>query len=420
LYGEDYFSSALMKFYGLGAGAEQSNEPFAWRLSFMHKYCSGGRMLDIGCANGDFLAAAHRAGWECYGVEISAHACRIAGKHPGVRIFQGTLAQAGFDDGYFDAVSAGDILEHMPDTAAFLEEVRRVLKAGGCAYIAVPDSGSLHYRLMRLLCAFTGRNYFVLPHHLVHFTQPALTLALQRQGFGIAEVRHTDSRRMESGIKRLVMEAVAFAGRIFSLRDRLVIVARKESLPVTGTVAAVIVTYRNPGMLAGLLRSLEGQTHSPGAVIIIDNSPDDDTADMVASSFPNAEYVHCPENIGSAGGFSAGIERAAGRYEFVWLLDDDVELRPDSLERLLWGWFFLPGDRTRSGAVRSWCTPEAPFSAPKETESFAWRGTLIRSAAVRAIGLPTGIISCMAKIPNFRSGCVPRVSAYTGYRTASS
>jgi GT2 family glycosyltransferase/ubiquinone/menaquinone biosynthesis C-methylase UbiE len=377
-----------MGFYGDCGSCEQSNEPFAWRLSLLNEYCHGGRLLDIGCANGGFLAAAHRAGWECCGVEISAHACRLAEKHPGVRISRGTLAQAKFDDGYFDAVSAGDVLEHMQDPSGFLKEVRRVLKPGGYVYIAVPDFGSLHYRLMRLLCVFTGRNYFVLPHHLVHFTQSALTLALQRQGFGIVKALHTESGRTESGIKRLFMETVAFAGRIFSLRDRLVVVARKESLPRSCSVAAVIVTYRNPGMLAGLLRSLEGQTRAPETVIVIDNSPDNETAEMAAASFPRAEYVHCPENIGSAGGFSFGIERASGRYEFIWMLDDDTELRPDSLERLLWGWFFLPGDRTRAGAVRSWCTYVAPFVWPKETKSFAWRGTLIRSAAVRAIGLP--------------------------------
>jgi SAM-dependent methyltransferase len=51
---------------------------------------------------------------------------------------RGDLTRACFPDGAFDFVSCAHVLEHIPDEAAALREIRRVLRPGGRALLQVP------------------------------------------------------------------------------------------------------------------------------------------------------------------------------------------------------------------------------------------------------------------------------------------
>lgn len=152
-------------------------------------------------------------------------------------------------------------------------------------------------------------------------------------------------------------------------------------------ICCVIVTFNNCEMLACLLEDLQRQTLLPAQVIVVDNASRDRTAATVARVYPRAEYVRFERNRGSAGGYREGIRRACGQNQLVWLLDDDVALEPESLERLVAGLEGLEKGH-KVGAVRSWCTPRAGFTVPRRTSSFAWRGTLIAKETVETIGLP--------------------------------
>jgi len=62
---------------------------------------------------------------------------------------QGDAARLPFRDGCFDAVIANNSLEHFPDLAAALREVRRVLEPGGALFASVPDARTLTDRAYR-------------------------------------------------------------------------------------------------------------------------------------------------------------------------------------------------------------------------------------------------------------------------------
>ena len=103
-------------------------------------------------------------------------------------------------------------------------------------------------------------------------------------------------------------------------------------------LAAVIVTYNRSEKLGRVLRALNDQTRKPDVVYVIDNASTDDTADVVRESFPDATYVRLNENIGGAGGFSLGIERAYDDgADLVWVSDDDAYPKPDAVQNLLSG-----------------------------------------------------------------------------------
>src|SRR5229473_1293471 len=94
----------------------------------------GGRLLDIGCGTGNFLAAARVAGYEVAGIEMDRNAARFAKERLGLqRVFPLTISE--FVDRNagerFDAVTFFEVLEHQAAPVGFLEKVKACVQPGG-------------------------------------------------------------------------------------------------------------------------------------------------------------------------------------------------------------------------------------------------------------------------------------------------
>lgn len=104
---------------------------------------SGGRVLEIGCGRGHTLAEIKQKGFaaEVVGVElmnlprtqteINAVDTYIVGN-----IETDSLA---LDDGSFDVVICGDVLEHLNDPWAAMQKIKRLVKPGGALVASVPN-----------------------------------------------------------------------------------------------------------------------------------------------------------------------------------------------------------------------------------------------------------------------------------------
>lgn len=116
-------------------------------------------------------------------------------------------------------------------------------------------------------------------------------------------------------------------------------------------LAIVIVTYKRQAYLEQLLRSVLALTVAPWRVFVVDNEASAETESLVesfraaaiagktATPWPEEgrAFVYAPqqENTGGAGGFHAGMKMAfAAGARWFWLMDDDVELLPDAIEKL--------------------------------------------------------------------------------------
>lgn len=153
-------------------------------------------------------------------------------------------------------------------------------------------------------------------------------------------------------------------------------------------VCVVIVTFNNKQMLMRLLSDLREQTIPPDDTIVFDNASIDGTGEAVRSEYLGVKYIRSDTNIGSAGGFHEGIRAAIEDNDMVWLMDDDVSVDRTALERLLAAYEVLRKGK-KIGAVRSWGgASDADFQSPERARSFAWRGTLIPTEAIRMMGLP--------------------------------
>jgi rhamnopyranosyl-N-acetylglucosaminyl-diphospho-decaprenol beta-1,3/1,4-galactofuranosyltransferase len=105
-------------------------------------------------------------------------------------------------------------------------------------------------------------------------------------------------------------------------------------------VAVIVVTYDRPVELRECLAALDRQSRPVDRVYVVDNHAADPNGpkarppDLVGR-FP-LTYITPAENMGGAGGFCLGIERAyADGFDWLWLMDDDAVAQDNALEALL-------------------------------------------------------------------------------------
>lgn len=154
--------------------------PWTKRWTATNKYITPvqhGRVLDLGCGNGQWLSEYERLGWEAVGVEPDAEAAQVA-IQAGHSVVVGLLTDTHFPDASFDAVTMWDALEHIPNPSEVMREVYRILKPGGKVYISVPNFGGWYGR------TFRDRWFmFTAPVHYYHYSAQTLTYLLSKAEF---------------------------------------------------------------------------------------------------------------------------------------------------------------------------------------------------------------------------------------------
>lgn len=104
-------------------------------------------------------------------------------------------------------------------------------------------------------------------------------------------------------------------------------------------VVAVVVTYNRRELLETTLAGIAGGTDVPDAVVIVDNASTDGTAEFLREYHSGlvTDVVTLNANVGGAGGFVVGMERAVldHRADHVWIMDDDTEPQPGALREAL-------------------------------------------------------------------------------------
>lgn len=150
------------------------------------KALPSGKLLDVGCGDGRFLAQMRALGWQVMGVEPDAEAAAIARARFGVDVTCGSLEDAAFPDSTFDAITMKHVIEHVPYPVQTLEECRRILKPGGRLVVMTPNSESIGHRFFAE--AWRGLEP---PRHLVLFSARTLQMCAMRAGLRIEEMRTT-------------------------------------------------------------------------------------------------------------------------------------------------------------------------------------------------------------------------------------
>jgi 2-polyprenyl-6-hydroxyphenyl methylase/3-demethylubiquinone-9 3-methyltransferase len=164
---------------------------FGQRLAFLMATARPGqRALDVGCGEGAFAAELAAAGVEVVGLDVAEEPLRRArARHPGLDL-RLLSSETGWElpDSSFDLVWAGEVIEHVADTAGWLSELRRVLRSGGALALSTPALGRrelLRAALSR--AAFAGR-FDPRADHLHFYSAATLRGLLEEFGFEEIEI----------------------------------------------------------------------------------------------------------------------------------------------------------------------------------------------------------------------------------------
>jgi len=139
-----------------------------------------GKILDIGAGTGDFLLEAKNKNWETVGVEPNEKAKLIAIKK-GV-LFADTIEK--LESNSFDVITLWHVLEHVPDVAHQVVELKRLLKPSGTLIIAVPNFKSFDANYYKTFWAA-----YDVPRHLWHFSKTAIEKLFDKQNMNLVAVK---------------------------------------------------------------------------------------------------------------------------------------------------------------------------------------------------------------------------------------
>jgi SAM-dependent methyltransferase len=142
-----------------------------------------GRLLDLGCGVGNFLAAARDAGFDVTGIELNHNAVRFAQEHYGLKSVLAMRPgefRATHPNDRFDVVTFFEVLEHQEDPQGFLDVAKDCLAENGYLALSVPNRNRWQKGTETL-------DYP--PNHLTRWSPRALGNFLTRNGFEILTMR---------------------------------------------------------------------------------------------------------------------------------------------------------------------------------------------------------------------------------------
>ena len=160
-------------------------------FGYLDKYVDpGSRILDIGCGSGEITKKIKEKGYVVTGLDFSSVAVKLA-KSLGLDCRLADLDNGiPYDNDTFDAIWAGDIIEHVFDPIFVLKEVKRVLVNRGLFLCTIPYDLRLSTRLKILFGhsyqESVYRKYYQYKHH-TFFSMPLLRYMLKESSLDLRE-----------------------------------------------------------------------------------------------------------------------------------------------------------------------------------------------------------------------------------------
>ncbi len=145
-------------------------------LTSIEKYKKTGNILDFGCSEGHFLLEAKKFGWNVYGVELIDRCIKTC-TDKGIKILNFGEFNA-VEDGFFDVITAHEVIEHLSDPDVFFKTVYKKLREGGLFMGTTPNFNSITRKIKK----FDWR-VIDYPDHLMYFNPTSLQFLLNKNNF---------------------------------------------------------------------------------------------------------------------------------------------------------------------------------------------------------------------------------------------
>lgn len=106
-------------------------------------------------------------------------------------------------------------------------------------------------------------------------------------------------------------------------------------------ILVIIVTWNKKDYVLDLLASIADIDYPNKLldILVVDNASEDGTVDAVRQQFKDVQIIQNDRNLGGTGGFNTGLAKAfeqkASKYDYLWLLDNDVQVHRNTLTELV-------------------------------------------------------------------------------------
>jgi GT2 family glycosyltransferase len=99
------------------------------------------------------------------------------------------------------------------------------------------------------------------------------------------------------------------------------------------TVSIIILNYNQLKVTCEFIQSARSLTYPHYEIILVDNASQEDPTEYIRSHYPEVKLIRNKTNLGFTGGNNVGIK--AGKGEFYLIINNDTEVVPDLLEKML-------------------------------------------------------------------------------------
>ena len=204
-------------------------------------------VLDAGCGGGALVRALRDRGVSAVGLDVSPIAASMAssgGRSPAVCA---ALPFAPFLPHSFSAVTLLHVLEHVPDPAALLRAIDRLLVPGGRLIVQAPNADSWQFLLLGKL--WSGLD---MPRHLIHFRAADVESLLETCGFTILRRKFFSLRDNPAGLATSLCPSLEpVVRRVRGLEESSSIRLLKDALYASLVAAAIPLTLAEAASGAG-------------------------------------------------------------------------------------------------------------------------------------------------------------------------
>jgi SAM-dependent methyltransferase len=167
-------------YFFTGRDSEQFQKQYAVQFEFIPQLTRE-KVLDIGCANGDWLNFLKNKYPHIHCVGLDIYPRHIHFEH--IEYLCKPLTECFFEEQSFDLITAWAVMEHLHQPGEYFAAVAKYLKRGGKFIFLVTNSESLY-----------GRRAYKedIPRHLYHFSEKILHLYAEKFGFNFSHIVFDD------------------------------------------------------------------------------------------------------------------------------------------------------------------------------------------------------------------------------------
>ncbi|OHA78492.1 MAG: SAM-dependent methyltransferase [Candidatus Yonathbacteria bacterium RBG_16_43_6] len=186
-YEEEFYSKGKPNYF------KETKEDLSWWMAtynnyytLLETYTKGRKILDVGSGPGHFLVCGKKRGWDVLGLEPSVDAWEYSKRRKLAVVNDFFSYESAKQYGPFDVIHASMVLEHVPNPATFIEDMKKLLKPNGIIAIFCPNDYNPLQEILQKKLKF--KPWWVVPtHHLNYFDANSMGNLLSKTGFEVKE-----------------------------------------------------------------------------------------------------------------------------------------------------------------------------------------------------------------------------------------